>query len=98
MHPDKVERARTKSLTDLPNIGPKLAGSLRSIGIHSPQQLEGQDPVMLYGMLCERTGEKIDPCVLDVFMSVVDFMNGNETKVWWAYTAERKRLTPLPKS
>jgi hypothetical protein len=28
--------------------------------------------------------------MLDVLMSITDFMNGNEAKVWWAYTPERK--------
>jgi uncharacterized protein YqhQ len=30
--------------------------------------------------------------MLDTLMSVVDFMNGGEAKVWWAYTSERKLL------
>lgn len=90
MHPDKVVRAETKALTDLPNIGPSMAENFRRIGITSPDQLAGRDPVDLYGRLCEVTGARQDPCVLDVFMSVVDFMNGGEPKVWWTYTAERK--------
>ena len=30
--------------------------------------------------------------MLDVLMSITDFMNGNEPRVWWDYTAERKKL------
>ena len=30
-------------------------------------------------------------CVLDVFLSITDFMAGNPPRVWWHYTAERKR-------
>jgi len=30
--------------------------------------------------------------MLDVLMSVVDFMNGGDPKVWWDYTKERKQL------
>ena len=92
MHPDKVKRATTKMLTDLPNIGPSLAKDLRLIGIETPDQLSGRDPVELYAALCEAAGNRQDPCVLDVFMSITDFMNGGEPKVWWAYTPERKRL------
>lgn len=93
MHPDKVRRETTNKLTDLPNIGPSLAKDLRRIGIDTPEQLIGRDPVELYGKLCEVTGTRQDPCVLDVFMSVTDFMNGAKPKVWWAYTPERKRLS-----
>lgn len=92
MHPNKVDRAKTVKLTDLPNIGPSMADSLRTIGIRSPDELAGRDPVELYDALCEATRSRQDPCVLDVLMSVTDFMNGGEAKVWWGYTEERKRL------
>lgn len=92
MHPDKVKRETTKILTDLPNVGPSMARSLRTIGIHNPVQLVGRDPVELFGELCEASGARQDACVLDILMSVTDFMNGGEAKVWWAYTPERKRL------
>jgi hypothetical protein len=32
-----------------------------------------------------------DPCVLDVFMSIVHFMDGGEALPWWSFTEERKR-------
>ncbi len=90
MNPKKVVREKVKKLTDLPNIGPSLADDLRLIGIDTPQQLKGKEAFELYEMLCEKTGAKHDPCVLDVFMSVTDFMNGGEAKVWWDYTQQRK--------
>ena len=31
-----------------------------------------------------------DPCVIDVFISIIRFMQGDEPKPWWQYTAERK--------
>jgi len=96
MHPDKVRRETTQKLTDLPNIGPSMARSLHMIGISKPEQLVGRDPVELYGQLCENTGSRQDPCVLDVLMSVTDFMNGGEPKQWWAYTSERKKMTQIP--
>jgi hypothetical protein len=92
MNPSKVRRETTVSLTDLPNIGSAMAKDLRRIGIETPQQLVGCDASDLYVKLCEATGSRQDPCVLDTLMSVVDFMNGGEPKVWWAYTPERKRL------
>ena len=95
MNPNKAARETTKKLTDLPNIGKSLATDLERIGIDTPEKLEGKDPYMLYQKLCEITGKCQDPCVLDVFVSITDFMNGGEPKVWWAYTAERKEKYKL---
>lgn len=69
-----------------------MAGDLRLLGIHAPEQLAGADPLALYQALCVATGARQDPCVLDVFMSLTDFMHGGQARPWWAYTAERKRL------
>ena len=60
------------------------------LGLSRPQQLIGRDPWQLYRKLCQLTKTRQDPCVLDVLMSSVDFMNGNPPRVWWDYTAERK--------
>lgn len=90
MNPQKVVRATTKKLTDLPNIGKSLAKDLERIGIDTPEKLEGEDPYKLYQKLCEVTGIRQDPCVLDVLMSITDFMDGGEPQAWWAFTAERK--------
>ena len=77
-------------LTQLPNIGPAGAADLRLLGIRSPAELRGRDPYAMYESLCRRTGERHDPCVIDVFISVVRFMDGAPAKPWWHYTAERK--------
>lgn len=90
MHPKKVIRETTKKLTDLPNIGRSMAKDLERIGIDGPEKLEGKDPYALYQRLCEVTGKRQDPCVLDTFISITDFMNGGEPKAWWEYTTERK--------
>ncbi len=92
MNPAKVVRETTKKLTDLPNVGKTVAKDLELIGIHTPEALIGKDPLLLYRSLCDATGTVHDPCMLDVLMSVVDYMNGGEPQVWWAYTKERKRM------
>ncbi|MFY8205610.1 MAG: helix-hairpin-helix domain-containing protein [Arenimonas sp.] len=94
MHPDKVRREQVSQLTDLPNIGPSLAGDLRQLGIARPQQLQDAEAYRLYRRLCDITQTRQDPCVLDVFLSITDFMAGNPPRVWWHYTAERKRRWP----
>jgi len=79
-------------LTDLPNIGKACAEDLRQLGIYEPDQLVGKCPFEMYAKLCEKTAMHHDPCVIDIFISVVRFMNGEEPRAWWTYTEERKRL------
>jgi len=68
-----------------------MAKELRLLGINSPQQLVGKDAYRLHDKLCRLTGTKSDPCVIDVFLSVVHFMEGGEALPWWDFTEERKR-------
>jgi alkaline phosphatase len=84
---------RAGQLTDLQqimNVGPAIADELRRIGIQHPRDLQGQDPYNLYDQLCELDGKRHDPCVLDVFISAVEFVNHGVAKPWWEYTAQRK--------
>jgi hypothetical protein len=90
MHPAKVQRERVILLTDLPNVGPACEKDLHLLGIHSPVELEGKDPLAMYRSLCSVTGVRQDPCVLDVFISITRFVSGDAAQPWWAYTAERK--------
>ena len=78
-------------LEDIPNVGPATAGDLRSLGITQPPQLVGCDPYALYDRLCAKTGVRQDPCVYDVFISAVRYMEGAPARPWWHYTTERKR-------
>jgi hypothetical protein len=90
MNPNRVERERTRTLTDLPNIGKAGAADLEMLGIKQPSDLVGRDPYALYDRLCELTGRRHDPCVIDVFISVIRFVDGGKPQPWWFYTAERK--------
>lgn len=76
----------------IPNIGPRIAGDLRELGLKRPSELRRRDPCQLYCALSKRTGVQQDPCVLDVFISAVRFMQGEPARPWWAYTAERKAM------
>ncbi|HEY1392316.1 MAG TPA: helix-hairpin-helix domain-containing protein [Methylibium sp.] len=86
------QAADCTSLEQLPNIGPSLAADLRLIGVESPRDLIGKDAFVLYQKLCAITGKRHDPCVLDTFMAVTDFMRGAAPAPWWQYTAQRKAL------
>lgn len=92
MHPNRVDRTRVVALTDLPNVGEACAKDLRLLDIFTPNQLEGRCPFEMFETLCEKTGARHDPCVIDVFMSITRFMAGEEPRPWWAYTDERKQL------
>lgn len=96
MNPAKVDRRRLRLLTDLPNIGPAMAADLRLLGIQEPTQLTGRDPYQLYESLCQQTGQRHDPCVIDVLISVTRFMDGDAPRPWWDYTAERKGRWQAP--
>jgi len=84
------DRDKVLRLDALPNIGKAIAEDLHSIGIHHPKQLIGMEPFRMYEDLCEATCKRHDPCVIDVFMSVVHFMEGGEPLPWWSFTQERK--------
>ncbi|HZE91379.1 MAG TPA: helix-hairpin-helix domain-containing protein [Rhizobacter sp.] len=89
----KARRAEEcEVLEHLPNIGPTLAEDLRLIGIRHPSQLRGKDAFVLYQKLCAITNQRHDPCVLDTFMAITDFMGGAQPAPWWNYTAQRKAL------
>ena len=85
------DRKTVPEFEELPNIGKAIASDLLLVGIQRPQDLIGKDPCQLYDDLCNITGEKHDPCVIDVFLAVVDFMEGGKAKPWWEFTAKRKR-------
>ena len=90
MNPAKVIREQVVNLIDLPNIGQAMAQDLRLLGITHPDDLRDQDPYAMHQRLSELTGTEQDPCVIDVFISIIRFMQGDEPKPWWQYTAERK--------
>jgi len=85
------DRKTVSRLEALPNIGRAMASDLRLIGIQRPDELIGKDPFELYETLCVTTGRKHDPCVVDVFMSVIRFMEGGEPLPWWSFTKERQQ-------
>ncbi|MEN6376331.1 MAG: helix-hairpin-helix domain-containing protein [Smithella sp.] len=85
------DRATVFRLVDLPNIGKTIANDLQLIGIDHPRKLIGKDPFCLYRELCTISGKMHDPCVIDVFISAVHFMEGGKPLPWWSFTDERKK-------
>jgi hypothetical protein len=85
-------RETVSELEALPNLGKAISSDLRLIGIFEPQNLIGKNPFNLYKELCIKKGEHVDHCVIDVFMSIVNFMEGGEPKPWWKFTQKRKEI------
>ncbi len=86
VHPDDAVK-----LEDIPNVGPATAEDLRRMGIETPAQLSGQDPFKMYDQLCRIDNMRYDPCVLDVFLAAVHFIDTGESRTWWSFTKECKR-------
>jgi hypothetical protein len=94
MNATAAERAALERFEQIPNVGRATAEDLRLLGLRVPSELAGQDPRMLYDRLCEVTACRQDPCVLDVLISAVQYMEGAPARPWWACTAERKANHP----
>jgi hypothetical protein len=64
------------------------------LGVKSVAQLAKRNPQKLYDQLCELTGTRQDPCVLDTFVCAVaqakDPELPLEQRQWWYWSRKRK--------
>jgi len=86
----ETDRRAITSFEQIVNIGTSIADDFRRLGL-SPTQLINQDPWKLYTQISRLDKQVHDPCVLDCFISAIDFMNGNPPQKWWHYTSDRKQ-------
>lgn len=89
---NKPDVKTVSELVELPNVGKAIAAMLRMIQIDKPTDLIGKEPLQLYRQLSEKSDKRIDPCVLDVFISAVHFMESGEAVPWWKFTEQRKQM------
>jgi len=87
----KTDRKTITNFQQIINIGPSISDDLQRLGLSKPIQLANKNPWKLYTQISRIDNQVHDPCVLDCFISAVDFMNGKPPKKWWKYTPERKR-------
>jgi len=85
-------RRAPQSLADMANIGPAMLKDFVVLNIKSVEQLAKREAFELWRELCKRTGQRHDPCVIDVFMSAVAQANGEAPCPWWHFTAQRKTM------
>jgi hypothetical protein len=64
-------RVAGRQLGDLISIGPAMLRDFELLGIASVAQLARQNPQRMYKRLSHVTGQRQDPCVLDVFCAAV---------------------------
>lgn len=88
--PGRSAETLPQRFEDLPNVGPRVAGDLRLLGLTQSRDLLGRDPLHMYRELERLTGSRQDPCVLDVFIALTRLAAGDPPHPWWHYSAERK--------
>ena len=86
-----MSRNEIMKLQDIPNVGKAIEKNFILLGIREPIELIGKDPYQMYSDLCNITGNRHDPCIVDVFISAVSYMEGGPPKKWWEFTKERKK-------
>jgi len=91
-------RTNINDFNKIPNVGPATVRHLNILGINKPFELIGQNPYSMFKELCKIVGENLDPCLADVFISAVKFMEGAPPQKWWHYTEERKKTLSKERS
>jgi len=86
-----MSRNDVKKFQDIPNVGKAIEKDFLLLGFNEPVELIGKDPYQMYSDLCTIIGSRQDPCVIDVFISAVRYMEGGPPKKWWEFTNERKK-------
>lgn len=84
---DKIQN----ELLKLMNVGPATYEDLVLLNITSIDELADASPDELYARLQEKTGQKHDPCVWDIFAAAIHEARTGEKKPWWAWTNLRKQ-------
>lgn len=85
-----VHAEAARELRRLRNVGPATAEDLLLLGVRSVGDLAAQDADLMFATLCRLDGTRHDPCVRDVFASLVDQARGLPARPWHAYSRERK--------
>ena len=86
-----MSRKNICTFQEIPNVGKSTERDFILLGLTEPFELVGRDPYKMYDDLCEIYQKRLDPCVIDVFISAVWFMEGGEVRKWWQFTKQRKQ-------
>jgi hypothetical protein len=83
-----------RQLKDLRGIGEKMLEDFEKLGVRSVAELKSQDAQELYARMCELTGTRQDPCVLDTYRCAIEQARNPdlppEQRDWWYWSRLRK--------
>ncbi|RKZ12034.1 pathogenicity locus [bacterium] len=81
-------------LTKAPGVGISIARDLRGLGYDSVEDLREANPEQMYEQLCDRTGVRVDRCVLYVFRCATYFAGTKNPDPhwlkWWNWKDSRR--------
>lgn len=90
----RIARMDARQLKELRGIGRKMLEDFSLLGVGSVTQLKSEDAQTLYDRMCELTGTRQDPCVLDTYRCAIEqARNPNlpeEQRDWWYWSRVRK--------
>jgi hypothetical protein len=85
-------------LKDLRGIGERMLEDFQKLGIRSVPELKSRDAQKLYDRMCELTGTRQDPCVLDTYRCAIEQARNpdlpKEQTDWWYWSRLRKAERP----
>ena len=91
-----MESEALKKLQVIPGVGKRIATYLFDIGIRSPKDLQGKDPLALYNLSNKRARRVQDRCLLYVFRCAVYWAgratHDPEKLKWWNWKDDTVRL------
>jgi Pathogenicity locus len=86
---------KPRRLKDLVSIGPAMLRDFELLGVHSVAELARQRPQQMYARLNRVSGQRQDPCILDVFRAAVAQARNPrlpaEQCQWWYWSRRRKQ-------
>ena len=87
-----------RQLKNLRGIGKKMLEDFDRLGVTSVSQLKSRDAEELYRRMCEISGQRQDPCVLDTYRSAIEQARNpdlpEEQRDWWYWSRVRKGTSP----
>lgn len=93
LYPERMED--TRKLMDLVSVGPATVRDLEDLGITEVTHLIDKDATELYEELQELKGQRMDPCVEDVFQAAIAQARNpklsKEKSQWWYWSKVRKQ-------
>ena len=83
----KPDKSALRELRQIPGIGKKIAEDLWNLGFRTVQDMQNQNPEVLYCKLCAQKGVHVDRCALYVFRCAVYYASNkkhdSELLKWW---------------